>query len=65
MLEPRTCFMALATSAVLLSLVFVFLALPATAQSNNSNFMLLLASGFLCDPGDSSTCPAKANAGDS
>jgi hypothetical protein len=37
------------------------------AQSNNSNYIFLLASGFLCDPGDSSTCPAtvKAYQGDS
>jgi hypothetical protein len=33
---------------------------PAMAQSNNGNFIFLLASGFLCDPGDSSTCPATA-----
>jgi hypothetical protein len=40
---------------------------PARAQSNNGNFIFLLASGFLCEPGDSSTCPAtaKGNQGDS
>jgi hypothetical protein len=40
---------------------------PAMAQSNNGNYILLLASGFLCDPGDSSACPAtaKGNQGDS
>jgi len=67
MREPRTNLIALAASAAMLSLVSVLLTLPATAQSNNSNYMFLLASGFLCDPGDSSTCPAtvKANAGDS
>lgn len=67
MREPRTSLIAFAASAVLLSLVVVLLALPATAQSNNSNFVLLMSSGFLCDPGDSSACPAtaKANAGDS
>ena len=48
-------------------LALVLFAFPAMAQSNNSNYILLLASGFLCDPGDSSTCPAtaKANPGDS
>jgi hypothetical protein len=44
-----------------------FFAFHAMAQSSNSNYMFLLASGFLCDTGDSSTCPAtaKANDGDS
>jgi hypothetical protein len=46
--------------------IFLF-PLLAMAQSNNSNYIFLLASGFLCDPGDSSTCPAtaKSNQGDS
>ena len=41
-------------------------ALPAAAQSNTGSYIFLLASGFLCDPGDSSTCPAtvKATQGD-
>ena len=30
----------------------------ARAQSNPSNYTFLVASGFLCDPGDSATCPA-------
>jgi len=38
----------------------VLFAFPAVAQSNNSNYIFLLASGFLCDPGDTSTCPAVA-----
>ena len=48
-------------------LVISLFAFPATAQRNNTSYMFLLASGFLCDPGDSSTCPAraKANQGDS
>jgi hypothetical protein len=47
-------------------LVILLLAFPATAQSNNSNYIFLLASGFLCEPGDTSTCPAtaKGNQGD-
>lgn len=66
MREPRTCSIAFASSAVMLGLISVLLTLSATAQSNNGNYMILLGSGFLCDPGDSSTCPAtvKANAGD-
>jgi hypothetical protein len=39
--------------------IFLF-PLLAAAQSNNSNYIFLLASGFLCEPGDSSTCPATA-----
>jgi len=37
------------------------------AQNNDNNFLFLLASGFLCDPGESSDCPAaaKSNQGDS
>ena len=49
------------------SLAIFSFAIPATAQSNNGDYTFLLASGFLCDPGDSSTCPAavKAANGDS
>lgn len=40
---------------------------PARAQNNPSNYTFLVASGFLCDPGDSATCPAvvKSANGDS
>jgi hypothetical protein len=40
---------------------------PLAAQSNDNNFLVLLGSGFLCDPGDVSACPAtaKSNQGDS
>lgn len=30
----------------------------AMAQSSSANYTFLVASGFLCDPGDSATCPA-------
>src|SRR5271157_167698 len=55
------------TSIATLCLAIVLFAFPAAAQSNNSNYVFLLASGFLCEPGDTSTCPAtaKAKAGDS
>jgi hypothetical protein len=36
------------------------LAFPAMAQSNSTNYIFLLASGFLCDPGDSSTLSAHS-----
>jgi hypothetical protein len=42
-------------------------AFSAAAQSHDGNYIFLLASGFLCDPSDSSNCPAtaKATQGDS
>jgi len=55
------------TSMALPCLVVLLSAFPAAAQSNSSNYIFLLASGFLCEPGDTSTCPAtaKGNQGDS
>jgi hypothetical protein len=49
------------------SLAMFLGAVPAKAQNNSSNYTLLVASGFLCDPGDSATCPAvvKSPNGDS
>jgi hypothetical protein len=46
--------------------MFLFASLAA-AQGNTSNYILLLASGFLCDPADPSTClaTARADQGDS
>jgi hypothetical protein len=48
-------------------LAILLCASPLAAQSNDNSFLLLLASGFLCDPGDASACPAtaKSNQGDS
>lgn len=56
-----------ACEAALLCLALVLGSRPAIAQSNGGNYILILASGFLCDPGDTTTCPAtaKANQGDS
>jgi hypothetical protein len=55
------------TAVVLLYLGIFLWAFPTGAQTSKNNYVFLLASGFLCDPGDSSTCPAivKANQGDS
>jgi len=55
------------TRVTVLCLAIFFFLFPAMAESNSSNYIFLLASGFLCDPGDSSTCPAaaKSNQGDS
>jgi hypothetical protein len=50
-----------------LSLAMFLGAGPARAQSSSANYTFLLAAGFLCDPADSSTCPAvvKSANGDS
>jgi hypothetical protein len=63
----RTFSTRVMTRMVFSCVVMFLLALPMMAQSNGSNYVFLLASGFLCDPGDSSTCPAtaRANQGDS
>ena len=55
------------TRVVVPCLAICLLAFPAAAQGNNGNYIFLLASGMLCDPGDSSACPAtaKATQGDS
>lgn len=49
------------------SLALFLRAGTARAQSNAANYNFLVAAGFLCDPGDSSTCPAvvKSANGDS
>jgi hypothetical protein len=56
-----------ACEAALLCMALGLGSRPVMAQSNGSNYILILASGFLCDPGDTTTCPAtaKANQGDS
>jgi len=36
----------------------------ARAQNNPSYYTFLVASGFLCDPGDSATCPAAVRSAD-
>jgi len=48
-------------------LAILLCASPFAAQSSGNNLLLLLASGFLCDPGDAAACPAtaKSNRGDS
>ncbi len=40
------------------SLAMFLGAVPARVQNNPSNYTFLVASGFVCDPGDSATCPA-------
>ena len=55
------------TWAVVPSLAMFLGAGPARAQSSSANYTFLVAAGFLCDSGDSTTCPAvvKSANGDS
>lgn len=57
----------LITWVVVPSLAIVLGAAPAMAQSNSANYIFLVAAGFLCDSGDSASCPAvvKSAKGDS
>jgi hypothetical protein len=40
------------------SLALFLAVVPAIAQTSNSDYILLVGSGFLCESGDSSACPA-------
>ena len=42
----------------MLSLILFLCAGSAYAQSSSANYTFVVASGFLCDPGDSGSCPA-------
>jgi hypothetical protein len=57
----RSAALALITALVAMPgfLLFLF-AGPAQAQTSSANYTFLVASGFLCDPGDSGSCPAVA-----
>ena len=46
------------------SLAMFLAAIPAMAQSNSGDYVFLIASGFLCDSGDSSACPAVVKSAD-
>jgi hypothetical protein len=49
------------------SLILFLCAGPARPQISSANYTFVVASGFLCDPGDSGSCPAvaKSTNGDS
>lgn len=63
----RACLTRAMTREAVPCLAILLFAFPAMAQRNSGEYMFLLASGSLCDPSDSSTCPAtvKADQGDS
>ncbi|PYV39360.1 MAG: hypothetical protein DMG06_23315 [Acidobacteria bacterium] len=54
--------LTLAIVGVAAVLVTVTQASPASAEGGSANYNFLVASGFLCDPNDSTTCPAVARA---
>ncbi len=43
---------------VVATLAVFFAAVPALPQGTSADYMFLVGSGFLCDPADSSPCPA-------
>jgi hypothetical protein len=45
-------------------LAILLAVIPAMAQSNSGDYIFLIASGFLCDSGDSSACPAVVRSTD-
>jgi hypothetical protein len=55
-------FLTFVITGLMVFLVPGISASPATADSSSGNYNFLVASGFLCDPNDSSTCPAVARA---
>jgi hypothetical protein len=55
-------FSTLVISGVMAFLVLVTSASPVLADNAPANYNFLVASGFLCDPNDSTTCPAVARA---
>lgn len=66
MLKIRSLSTCVTGGIVLLSVAAGLFPLSAAAQGRNAKYIVLLASGFLCDPGDSSACPvvAKSSQGD-
>jgi hypothetical protein len=60
MLRPRVFSIRTVTESALLCLVLIVSSRSAIAQTNDGDYILSLASGFLCDPGDTTTCPATA-----
>jgi hypothetical protein len=47
------------------SLILFLCAGSARAQISSANYTFVVASGFLCDPGDSATCPAVVKSANS
>lgn len=54
----------LVTGIAVPSFSILLAAIPAMAQSNSGDYLILIASGFLCDSGGSSACPAVVKSAD-
>jgi hypothetical protein len=50
--------------AAAVSLAILLAAIPAMAQNNSGDYVFMIGSGFLCDSGDSSACPAVVKSTD-
>ncbi len=59
-MRSKRLFSTLITAWVAVPSVILFLCFGATAQTSSANYSFLVASGFLCDPGDSGSCLAVA-----
>jgi len=64
MSNPNVFSILMVTWAAVPSLAVLLGAGPARAQSSSANYTFLVASGFLCDSGDSSACPAVFKSAD-
>jgi hypothetical protein len=67
MSRPKAFHSAAICAVALPCLAILLCVAPLAAQSSDNSFLFLLASGFLCDSGEASACPAtaKSNQGDS
>ena len=64
-MSNRSIFPTLIVTWVAVPSLAMFLAGDsARAQNSSANYTFLVASGFLCDPGDSATCPAVVRSAD-
>jgi hypothetical protein len=58
---PKSVVSTLVTAWVAVSSLILFLcASSARPPTSSANYAFMVASGFLCDPGDSASCPAVA-----
>jgi len=60
MLWPRVFSIRTVAKSALLCLVLIVSSRSAIAQTNVGDYILILASGFLCDPDHAEACPAVA-----
>ncbi len=60
MLRSRVFSIGAVTESAVLCLVLIVSCRPAIAQTSDGDYILILASGFLCDPDHAEACPAVA-----